>query len=118
MNTDSHGYLSSFLKHLRREWCCMGFEGAYRSAGDRGFSVLTDKDETFGVRFSIQSRAVSQADQARFQHEFGSRSSDYPVSTVAETGLQFCPWCGVNLKRFYEKRVAELDRPGFSIQLS
>jgi hypothetical protein len=41
-----------------------------------------------------------------------------PVSVVTEAGMTFCPWCGVNLKRFYGKRTAELDRPGFSIPLS
>jgi hypothetical protein len=54
------------FKNSSREWCCVGFKGGYEQAGHRGFSVLIEKDEYLGTRFSIQSRAVERSDQKRF----------------------------------------------------
>jgi hypothetical protein len=81
--------------------------------GERGFAVLVEQDDNLGARFLIQSRAVAKQDQERLK----IASADVPVALVTETGLTFCPWCGVNLKRFYRKRFVELDRPGYSILL-
>jgi hypothetical protein len=30
------------------------------------------------------------------------------VSLVTETGIQFCPWCGCNLKQYYLRYIGEL----------
>jgi len=103
------------FKNSSREWCCAGFKGRYEQAGHRGFSVLIEKDEFLGARFSIQSRAVESSDQERFCRAI--KPSEFPVSIATETGVMFCPWCGVNLKRFYGKRTDELTRSGFSIPL-
>jgi hypothetical protein len=104
------------FKNLTRKWCCPGFKGSYESAGHRGFSVLIEKDDYFGTMFFSQARAVDQSDRDRLSAHL--TQTDFPVSAVIQTGMIFCPWCGVNLKRFYGKRTAELDRPGFSIPLS
>ena len=90
-----------------------GFQAHYESAGERGFAVLVEKDDDFTVRFLIQSRAIAKNDEVRLI----IASTDVPVALVTETGLTFCPWCGVNLKRFYAKRAGSLDRPGLSIPL-
>jgi hypothetical protein len=95
-------------KNSAHKWCCMGFEGNYEQAGQRGFSVLIEKG-----KFLLQARAVEQSDQERLHGQL--ETADYPVSSVIQTGMQFCPWCGVNLMHFYGKRTAELDRPGFSV---
>jgi len=105
-----------FFKNPSRQWCCAGFKGNYEQAGHRGFSVLIEKDDCLGASFLIQSRAVEQSDQER-EHVL-LQSTDFPVSVVAQTGMRFCPWCGIDLKRFYGSRTAELDRPGYSISLS
>jgi hypothetical protein len=76
--------------------------------------MLIEKGDP-GARFLIQSRAVEQSDQERFHTLL---QTEFPVSVVTETGMRFCPWCGVNLKRFYGRRTAELSRPGFSVPLS
>jgi hypothetical protein len=102
-------------KNSSRKWCCMGFEGRYAEGGRRGLSVLVENGADLGARFSIQSRAVEISDQGEFQRIL--QPSTFPVSIVTETGMQFCPWCGVNLKRFYGNRAGELDRPGLSIPL-
>lgn len=97
-------------KNSSRKWCCSGFQSNYEQAGHRGFSVLIEKDDYLGARFLIQCRTVEDSDQERL-HRILERS-DFPVSIITTTGMMFCPWCGTNLKRFYGKRAAELDRPG------
>lgn len=81
----------------------------------RGFSVLIERDQTLGVIFRIQSRAVEKVNEDALKATL--RTSDFPVSLVVETGLAYCPWCGVNLKIYYAKRVDELARPRFLIPL-
>ena len=93
-----------------------GFQGSYEQAGHRGFSVLVEKDDYLGAIFLIQSRAVEQSDQERLHAHL--LQTNFPVSVVTETGMLFCPWCGVNLKRFYRGRETELSRPNLSIPLS
>src|ERR1041385_3721788 len=99
------------FKNSSPKWCCPGFGDTYGNAGHRGFSILIKKDD-LGARFLIQSRAVEQTDQEQFH---ALLRTEFPVSSVTETGMRFCPWCGVNLKRFYGRRAADLNRPGFSI---
>jgi hypothetical protein len=101
------------FKNSSRSWCCAGFQGNYEAAGHRGFAVLIEKDDYLGTRFTIQSRAVDQSNQEELHTHL--LQTTFAVSVVAETGMRFCPWCGVDLKRFYGKRTAELHRSGFSI---
>ena len=103
------------FRNSSRDWCCAGFKGNYGQAGHRGISVLIERCETLGTRFLIQYRAVDRADQEQFHSSL--ENVDFHVSVVIETGMTFCPWCGVDLKRFYGKRTEQLDRPGFSIPL-
>src|SRR5229473_7880860 len=98
------------FRNLSRKWCCLGFQGNYEMAGERGFAVLVERDDRLGIRFLLQCRFVAQKDQSRIQ----ITSTDVPISYVSETGMLFCPWCGANLRRVYGKRIAELDRPGLS----
>lgn len=40
------------------------------------------------------------------------------ISPVVDVGLQYCPWCGRDLERWYEKHVDELHRPHLRISSS
>ena len=35
-------------------------------------------------------------------------STSFPVSLSTRTGMQFCPWCGANLRKFYKKLYGEM----------
>jgi hypothetical protein len=89
------------------------FSGELYICGRTGLCSSSGKGDDLEARFLIQSRAVAKQDQERLK----IASADVPVALLTETGLAFCPWCGVNLARFYRKRLAELDRPGLSITL-
>ena len=90
------------------KWCCSVFQGNYDVAGERGFSILIDRDADGRPRFIIQHRAVKLGDEPKM-------SSQAPLSLVSETHIKFCPWCGNNLAGFYEKNVDVLTRPNLKI---
>lgn len=93
------------------KWCCYPFEGWYGQAGQRGASILIGRDSTGTPAFTLQYRAIEQGDEKLI-------TSQKPVSTVVEVGLQYCPWCGRDLERWYEKHVDELYRPHLRISSS
>jgi len=41
--------------------------------------------------------------------------TNYPLSTVSDMHIQFCPWCGVRLKEFYRRTYHELDRSALRV---
>lgn len=87
-------------------WCCPAFESHYLVAGERGIAVLIERDLSGVPLFILQARAFGQ------QSEPGSVNLPFPMSRVTETGLNYCPWCGVSLQKWYRKFVDGLIRPG------
>lgn len=96
------------FKRSPPKWCCMGFEGNYQAAGERGFAVLVGKEG-----FLIQVRLVAQNEAHRLKIE----PQDIAVSLVNQIGMRFCPWCGANLAKFYGNRLQELERPEYPIRI-
>ena len=90
------------------KWCCPGFEGFYGLAGERGAGILIGRDSTGEPEFTLQFRAVNHGDEL-------SIDSTSLVSRVVDVGMQYCPWCGRKLDKWYGKYVDELHRPGFKI---
>jgi len=90
------------------KWCCYPFEGWYGEAGRRGVGILVGRDSTGKPKFTLQYRAIDQGDERLI-------ISEKPISPVVEVGLQFCPWCGRDLERWYAAHVDELYRPSLAI---
>ena len=88
------------------KWCCPGFEGNFENAGRRGLSVFFANADGIGM-FLVQARAV----------EPGVTETGFagPISLVIETGIRFCPWCGRNLKSWYQASLSELTRSDLRI---
>ena len=91
------------------EWCCLGFEGNYGNAGNRGAAVLVGKTYSGNPEFTLQFRAVDPRDETNVQ------SSSGPLSLVMDVGLKYCAWCGVLLGDHYESMVDRLYRPGLRV---
>jgi hypothetical protein len=77
------------------KFCCRGFQHHFESSGSRGFGVFSVgkfyKEET---AFIIQHRALdADGDSPPF--------APSPLSVVSEMHIQFCPWCGIQLDKFY-----------------
>jgi hypothetical protein len=90
------------------EWCCPGFEAFYGNAGHQGAGILVRRDSSGGSEFTLQYRAVEEGEEA-------SIGSDKPVASVVDVGMQFCPWCGRRLDKWYAKSVVALERPALKI---
>jgi hypothetical protein len=90
------------------KWCCVGFEAAYQAAGERSIAVIVDEDQG-EPEFFLQSRAVDAGDEQKID-------AVVPISLVIENGIQFCPWCGRSLHKWYGTRATELRRPDLRIE--
>lgn len=91
----------------RSEWCCPPFKSVFEGAGERGFAVLVDKVDDEHT-FFLQHRAFEPNDP-------GPRDHPGPIATISQRPIDFCPWCGRALAKFYRARVHGMVRPGLAI---
>ena len=83
-------------------WCCNAFKGSFEMAGSRGFGVFVSIERDAQPAFIIQHRSFEPG--ASVPH------TDWPLSLFADLQIHFCPWCGVDLKKFYRDSYQNLDR--------
>jgi hypothetical protein len=83
------------------KFCCNGIEGVHANVGLREFAVFTARYPD-GFVFVLQHRALDPDALPPF--------TESPMSTVSELLINYCPWCGVNLKEFYRDQLKELDK--------
>ena len=93
------------------KWCCIGFESLCGNAGERAFAAIGCRDQNQKPIFYLQYRAVESGAQL-------SLSDDVPVTLMAQTGLTFCPSCGVKLEKFYRASIDEMKRPDLVLGLT
>ncbi len=98
------------VKDARMKWCCRWFRDAVSNAGHRGMGIFVDDSHGAGTRFVMQFRAMEP------DAEPPTYTADR-LSLVTEHPLQFCPWCGRAVKRFYRRNLAALTRPDLSITI-
>jgi hypothetical protein len=82
-------------------WCCPPFQGVYDNATERGFSIALADEPRVG--FVLRHRAVAADDVSKLV-------TPIVVSVVSETGVDYCPWCGQHLTKFYKPLVLEQIR--------
>ncbi len=85
----------------------MGFEGLHGLAGRRGFGLVVGSRPDQTVSFILQHRAVESGEEDRLKAE------GCAVSLVSELRLQFCPWCGRNLLKWYGAEVGKVINDQF-----
>lgn len=93
-------------------WCCDHFLRTSRQQfetepiGDglfsdrRGFFVDYKPDPSVPM-FVLVCRSVDR-------ENFGKFVAAVPISLESELAIQFCPWCGKNLARFYRNHLEQL----------
>jgi hypothetical protein len=89
-------------------WCCLTFKSWYEAAGERGAAILVWRSSAGAPLFVIQHRAVDQGLES-------SVKSENPVTVVSDIYIDYCPWCGRNLKKTYGKHVDALFRPNLKV---
>lgn len=98
------------MKNIK--WCCPGFQGYCQEIGNRGVAIVVDKYFDDDPRFLLQYRAVDKG----LESEIYSKSS-VTISPIAQIGIQYCPWCGCKLDKWYNKYLDDLVRKGFALSL-
>lgn len=92
-------------------WCCENFRARYAEAGKRGTGILVEKYDDGQPKIVLQFRSVEIGEE-------GLVNSTVLVTTCADEHIRFCPWCGVDLSKWYGGQVDALARPGLSIELT
>jgi hypothetical protein len=70
------------------KWCCHIFQGWFQMAGSRGLGVFVSTREQAEPSFILQFRALDPGKPVPH--------TNYPLSSVSQIHLQFCPLCGVD----------------------
>ena len=90
-------------------WCCPQFEGLMSFAGKRGFAIIVDASKKPRLKIMIQFRCW----------DAGAEPSDIPqdltLMSAEEVGIQFCPWCGVRLREWYDDSLYTYSRPDLRV---
>ncbi|MGK3964013.1 hypothetical protein WMF38_07515 [Sorangium sp. So ce118] len=85
-------------------WCCGVFEQYHKNAGLRGIGVYATNSGDGRIYFHLEFRAADRGTAVKV-----SSSGEVPVSTTTRTGISFCPWCGLELRKSY-KDASQLVR--------
>jgi hypothetical protein len=92
------------------KWCCDGFRNGYKFRHERGFIVFARPpipNVTAGPSFFFGFRALERSKQENFGQVVKGKL-DGCMSLSGCTGMRYCPWCGVELRRFYRNTWKEL----------
>jgi len=90
-------------------WCCRTFQGWFEEAGKRGLGVFVATQDDSGPKFILQYRALDPGVPAPH--------TQFPLSSVSDVCIQFCPWCGANLHETYRNTFRELDKSELQVPL-
>lgn len=93
------------------QYCCVQFFSLCNEAGTRGVGLIVDASETKPA-FFLQWRGMENGEDT------SSLSSAVPLELATELGILFCPWCGVDLNKFYRKCVGQMSRPDLRLSRS
>ena len=91
------------------KWCCTVMQNWYHEGGQRGFSINVCQRGT-NYHFVMLHCALEPG--MKIPADFQG-----PVSVVSEIVLQYCPWCGKKLEKFYKKDLPSLVRKEFGVPI-
>lgn len=77
------------------DWCCAGLKANYENFKDLGFRVVFSRNDFGEKKVTLQHKSVD------FE-EYEREASSLRVLLVSEVQIVFCPWCGVDLEKYYD----------------
>jgi len=84
-------------------FCCHSLTNLINNAGQRGLAVLVSETDV-GLRFNLQMRAVSLADEEEMEKSSKPSSSLPKHVTLSESlRIRYCPSCGKRLDELTAK---------------
>ena len=90
------------------KWCCPALKTWYEGAGERGFAILVGRDSASQPQFVVQQRSVDMGTE-------DSVKAETPLFLVSDIQIDYCPWCGRKLDKWYGKSVDALSRSDLKI---
>lgn len=92
------------------KWCCTGFQAKYEQRHERGFLVFVRPPDSANVNeptFYFAFRAV-ELDQQKTLAVTRKGRLEGCISLAGCMRMRFCPGCGAELARFYQRSWPEL----------
>ena len=80
-------------------YCCSNMEWMFKGRGRRGFALAVTEDKLLGTGLVC----IDQEVEGSFHGPAG-----IPIWIVSHCVIKHCPWCGVNLKRYYTRFKSDL----------
>ncbi len=82
----------------QEDCCCTLFFEALNMKGRRGMAVVLRRSPKFGDFFFLEFRALSEEDD-----EVILNTGSTEIMRRVEQAIRYCPWCGTELKTFYQE---------------
>lgn len=88
--------------------CCERFRLATENLGKKGLSIYAQADPEQAPFFLLAFRSVDKENQLAFVKSFQNAGYVEKVHVAMELAIKYCPWCGKELPRFYDRNWREL----------
>jgi len=93
------------------KFCCVGYKSNLNeNKNDRTSRISVEFDENEKARFYLEIRSVMSSDQKKL-------NTDIPIAIVTRVQIQYCPWCGKKVEKFYKKNIKEFKREKYESQI-
>ena len=92
------------------KWCCPAFQAHFSQRHERGsfvFAAPRDAEHSPKPAFFFGFRALEPLLQRELADAVAGRL-DGCMTISCHTGMRFCPWCGAELREFYQRTWQEL----------
>lgn len=91
------------------KWCCDGIKYMYDQRHSRTIYVYAEPASTESAKpiFWIAMRCVEQVDLDKMKQL--NLHNNIPITISTRMPINYCPWCGVKLTKFYHKLYIQLE---------
>ena len=93
---------------MKQMWCCEGFKFSFEERYERTIFVYAEEDlseNKTNLSFWICMRSISK-DQIDNLPIGGLK--EIPVTISTRKPIKYCPWCGAELSKFYQKKFSHI----------
>jgi len=85
------------------KYCCDGFKDAFKNIEKRGFSIFATEDNFNKPIFYLYFRSIDMDEENELKSLLYNVKFQKAFTLSTECVISYCPWCGKNLARFYDK---------------
>jgi len=102
---------------IEMKFCCSQFEARWRERNVRGASIYIcpPSKGSNGPSFVLLSRGVDKGSEAALAQTW--KGIELVINISSEIRIHYCPWCGRELKKYYEESYQSLIDPNILAEL-